>query len=116
MVLSAIDAERAVEIRPVRGKRRGQMRHPRDISRRQFLNRAGGAAVAVPSLAAILAACSKPGSPSGGASDLANIPIATLDQPVELPLTKDPIPADTPIEEGPLVLYNWADYIYKKVV
>jgi spermidine/putrescine transport system substrate-binding protein len=93
------------------------MRHPKDISRRQFLTRAGGAAVAVPSLAAILAACTKPGSPAeGGGGDFANIPIATLDQPVELPLTQDPIPADTPIESGPLVLYNWADYIYKKVV
>ena len=31
-------------------------------------------------------------------------------------MTRDPIAADTPIEAGPLVLYNWADYIYKKVV
>ena len=92
------------------------MRHPRDISRRQFLNRAGGAAIAVPSLAAILAACSKPGTPSGGGADLSNIPIATLDAPTELPLVGEPIAADTPIESGPLVLYNWADYIYKKTV
>ena len=92
------------------------MRHPRDISRRQFLNRAGGAAIAVPSLAAILAACSKPGTPSSGGADLSNIPIATLDAPTELPLVGEPIATDTPIESGPLVLYNWADYIYKKVV
>ncbi|MDP9184384.1 MAG: extracellular solute-binding protein, partial [Actinomycetota bacterium] len=89
------------------------MRHPRDISRRQFLNRAGGAAIAVPSLAAILAACSKPASTA--ASGAADIPIATLDHPVELP-PGNPIPADTPLESGPLVLYNWADYIYKRVV
>jgi spermidine/putrescine transport system substrate-binding protein len=88
------------------------MRHPRDISRRQFLNRAGGAAIAVPSLAAILAACSKPASTVSGATE---IPIATLDHPVELP-AGNPIPADTPLESGPLVLYNWADYIYKRVV
>ena len=31
-------------------------------------------------------------------------------------MTRDPIAADTPIESGPLVLYNWADYIHKKVV
>ncbi|MEP6757677.1 MAG: substrate-binding domain-containing protein [Actinomycetota bacterium] len=91
------------------------MRHPKDLSRRQFLTRAGGAAIAMPSLAAILAACSKPGStgPSGGASE---IPIATLENPVELPMTRDPIAANTPLESGPLVLYNWADYIWKPVV
>jgi spermidine/putrescine transport system substrate-binding protein len=93
------------------------MRHPKDISRRQFLTRAGGAAIAMPSLAAILAACSKPGTASsGGNSALDNIPIATLDAPTELPTVQDPIAADTPIESGPLILYNWADYIYKPML
>jgi spermidine/putrescine transport system substrate-binding protein len=92
------------------------MRHPKDISRRQFLTRAGGAAIAMPSLAAILAACSKPSTGSGGGSALDNIPIATLDAPTELPMVQDPIPANAPIESGPLVLYNWTDYIYKQVV
>ncbi len=93
------------------------MRHPKDLSRRQFLTRAGGAAIAMPSLAAILAACSKPTVGGGaGASGPGEIPIATLQNPVTLPLTQEPIAADTPIESGPLVLYNWADYIYKKVV
>jgi spermidine/putrescine transport system substrate-binding protein len=91
------------------------MRHPKDMSRRQFLTRAGGAAIAMPSLAAILAACSKPSSsaPSGGAGE---IPIATLENPVTLPVNQAPIAADTPPESGPLVLYNWADYIWKKSV
>jgi spermidine/putrescine transport system substrate-binding protein len=91
------------------------MRHPKDLSRRQFLTRAGGAAIAMPSLAAILAACSKPESsaPSGGAGE---IPIATLENPVTLPVNQAPIAADTPLESGPLVLYNWADYIWKKSV
>src|SRR6476659_2347228 len=93
------------------------MRHPKDIYRRQFLARAGGTAVAMPSLAAILPACSTPGAGWGGSdSALANIPVATLDNPTELPMAQDPIPADTPIESGPLVLYNWTDYIYKGVV
>lgn len=92
------------------------MRHPKDMSRRQFITRAGGAAIAMPSLAAILAACSKPTVGGGGGDSTAGIPIATPQNPVELPLTQDPIAADTPIESGPLVLYNWNDYIWKPVV
>ena len=80
--------------------------------------RAGGAAVAVPSIAAILAACSKPteGAGGGGSTGTEAIPIATLENPVTLPVTEDPIAAETPIESGPLVLYNWADYLWKKKV
>jgi spermidine/putrescine transport system substrate-binding protein len=96
-------------------------RHPMENrwSRRQFLGKAAGGAIAVPSLAAILAACSKPEDSTSGdssGSGTTEIPIATLEQPVELPVTMDPIAADTPMESGPLVLYNWADYIHKKVV
>ena len=96
-------------------------RHPMDKSwsRRQFLTRAAGGAIAVPSLAAVLAACAKPEDSTGGTSSgsaATEIPIATLEKPVELPVTMDPIAADTPIESGPLVIYNWADYIHKKVV
>jgi spermidine/putrescine transport system substrate-binding protein len=93
--------------------------HPKDDrwSRRQFMRRAGGAAIAMPSLAAVLAACSKPAENTGAAGPSASdIPIATLENPVELPLNAEPIAADTPLESGPLVLYNWADYIYKKTV
>jgi spermidine/putrescine transport system substrate-binding protein len=91
------------------------MRHPKDMSRRQFLTRAGGAAIAMPSLAAILAACSKP-TVAPGAGSGTGIQLATPESPVELPLTQDPIPANTPMESGPVVLYNWTDYIYKKDV
>jgi spermidine/putrescine transport system substrate-binding protein len=90
--------------------------HPKDMSRRQFLARAGGAAIAMPSLAAILAACSKPSTSGAGGTGSGEIPIATPQNPVTLPLTQQPIAADTPLESGPLVLYNWADYIYKKDV
>ena len=45
-------------------------RHPRErrtgLSRREFLRRSIGAAVVLPSASAILAACAKPGSDTGG--------------------------------------------------
>jgi spermidine/putrescine transport system substrate-binding protein len=90
--------------------------HPHPLSRRAFLQRAAGAAVTVPSLAAIMAACSKPSAGGTGSTSAGGIEIATLENPVTLPLTTDPIAADTPIESGPLNLYNWDAYIYKKVV
>ena len=92
------------------------MRHPKDLSRRAFLTRAGGAAIALPSLAAILAACAKPGATPAEGPSASGIPIATLESPVELPVARDPIAVDTPIESGTLSLYNWDSYIYKKVV
>src|SRR3954469_17326707 len=106
MVLSAIGARVDGHPPAAEHEQEGTMRHPKDISRRQFLTRAGGAAIAMPSLAAILGARSQPGTAlcgvAGGAAEA--IPIATLDAPVTLPLTQDPIAADTPIESGPLVL------------
>jgi spermidine/putrescine transport system substrate-binding protein len=97
-------------------------RHPMEDrwSRRRFLTRAAAGAVAAPSLAALLAACQKPGTStegSGGASGTGPIPIATPDNPVELPLNGEAIPTDTPIEAGAtLQVYNWIDYMYKKVL
>jgi len=93
--------------------------HPvrrRAISRREFLRRTGGAAIAVPSLAAILEACAKPGAPtvSGGVNvqDLLTHP-ARPDHPVTLPLYEEPIAASTPIEQNAtLKLYNWNAYIW----
>jgi spermidine/putrescine transport system substrate-binding protein len=94
--------------------------HPSQLSRRQFLRRAGGAALTVPSLAAILAACEKPGTTPGGETGSeapAEREIAAPGRPVELPLHGEPISADTPIETGAtLVVYNWDAYMYKKVL
>jgi spermidine/putrescine transport system substrate-binding protein len=94
--------------------------HPmerRNLSRRQFLHRAGGAAIAVPSLAAVLAACSKPGTTGGGDSSNAPIDVARPGDPVTLPMKGEPIPTDTPIEAGAtLQVYNWDSYFYKKVL
>ncbi len=92
------------------------------MNRREFLLRAGGTALAVPSLAAILAACTKPGTgggvPGASASDVRDLLAnpARPDNPVTLPVFEDPIATDTPIEEGAtLQLYNWKDYLWPKL-
>lgn len=107
------------------------MRHPRErwnaqISRRDFLRRSAGAAVAVPSLAAILAACAKPGQSTvandvgTGGLDLGGpYPIASVDHPVTWNIFDDnkPIADGLQPEEGAtLQIYNWDQYIWKKVV
>ena len=91
---------------------------PRRWSRRQFLTRAAGGAIAVPSMAAVLAACDKPGTaPSGNGSTVTDIPIANPDDSVELPLNGTAITTDTPIEAGAtLQVYNWDAYMYKAVL
>jgi len=92
-------------------------RHPIELSRRDFLRRAGGTALAVPSLAAILAACSKPGETVSGDGSSPTRQIADPNNPVTLPLKGAPIAADTPIETGAtLKVYNWDAYMYKKVL
>jgi spermidine/putrescine transport system substrate-binding protein len=98
------------------------MSHPRErpshLSRRDFLRRSAGAAVALPSMSAILAACSKPGTTSGGGGtgSTGERVLARPDKPVTLPMTREPIPTDTPIEGGTLRVYNWDAYFYKKVL
>jgi spermidine/putrescine transport system substrate-binding protein len=90
------------------------MGHPSGMTRREFLRRAGGAAVAVPSMAAILAACSKPGTSANGSSAFE---IARPDHPVTLPMNGEPIATDTPIEQGAtLQILNWSVYMWKYVL
>ncbi len=90
-------------------------RENRTMDRRAFMRRAGGAALALPSAAAILAACAKPGT-TGGDTGTDAIDIARPGEPVTLPLNGEPIPTSTPIEAGAtLQVYNWTDYLYKKV-
>jgi spermidine/putrescine transport system substrate-binding protein len=101
------------------------MAHPRERSsgaapfgRREFLGRSVGTALTLSSMAAILAACqerSTPPGPSGGASD---VPLSRPGSPVTLPLHDDtPAIADgLTAEDGPLLVFCWNDYIYKKVL
>jgi spermidine/putrescine-binding protein len=100
------------------------MTHPNEPpthSRREFLRRAAAAGIVLPSMGAILAACRDSSTDTGGPSPSTGeggIALATPDTPVTLPLYDD-IPAiDDGLsqEAGPLRIYNWNDYIYKKVI
>ena len=115
------------------------MFHPKDVrgrmSRRMLLERAGGLAVA----GGFLAACAnttdvqssggpvtQAGSVVTGGTGTAEaiplgpggIPIASRARPVQLPLydKNPPIDAGLPLEDGPLQVYNWADYIDPETV
>lgn len=107
------------------------MRHPRErsvspISRREFLQRSAGAAVAVPSLAAILAACTKPGASTQNAGKVGTggipgpvYPLARQSKPVTWNIFDDnqPIKDNLPIEKGAtLKIYNWTAYLWTKVL
>jgi spermidine/putrescine transport system substrate-binding protein len=96
----------------------GAMRHPRErwngqLSRRDFLRRGAGAAVALPSAAAILAACSNPNetNPAEG------LELARRDNPVTLPVRNEPIADGLPIEKGAtLKIFNWDQYLWKHIL
>jgi len=99
------------------------MTHPKEPpthSRREFLRRAAAAGIALPSMSAILAACRDSSTDTGGPSPSTGeggIALARPDKPVTLPLYDD-VPAiedGLAQEAGPLRIYNWNDYIYKKV-
>src|SRR5438445_6616655 len=113
------------------------MAHPRErrpgtrLDRREFLKRTAGTAVALPTLAAILEACSKPGqTPVGGSSAQAvgtggllgagsPYPLARQDKPVTWTIFDDnqPIASNLPTEtNATLQIYNWDQYIWKKVI
>ncbi len=98
------------------------MAHPKDrprpIDRRAFLQRAAAAGIALPSMAAILAACGDSGSSGGDASASAALQLARPDNPVTLPISADnPAIADgLDPESGPLKIFGYNDYIWKKVL
>jgi spermidine/putrescine transport system substrate-binding protein len=99
--------------------------HPRDpayrrpLTRRDFLRRSLAAGVALPSTAAILAACGEgDGTTPPADGNAPEVRFGTPEKPVELQLFDDnpAIASDLPQEEGPLVIYNWEEYMYPKVV
>lgn len=96
------------------------------MDRREFLRRSALTAAVVPSAAAILAACSKPGTVStsgavgtGGLNLGGPYPIAAPDAPVTWDLLdENPMIADglQPESGATLEIYNWDAYLWKKVV
>lgn len=85
----------------------------RPVSRREFLRASAGAAVALPSLSAILAACSKNPRVEG----TGGFQVATREHPVTLPLIGEPIADNMDPEKGAkLQLYNWDEYVWKRVI
>jgi len=100
------------------------MAHPKErptSSRREFLRRAAAAGIALPSMAAVLAACRDSSTDIGGPSattGAGGIALASPENPVTLPLYDDAPAIEDGLsqEAGPLRVYNWNDYIYKKVI
>ena len=111
------------------------MAHPRerwpgDMSRRDFLIRTAGVGLALPTLGALLDACSKPGTvvASNAASAIGSggltvpggpYPLARQDKPVKWNTFPDnpPIASGLQPETGAtLQLFNWDQYIYKPIV
>src|ERR687895_1034795 len=83
----------------------------RSMSRREVLRLMAGMAVA----GGLLAGC---GSGGGGSSSASRLAIGTRENPVEQPLFDDipRIESGLEPEDGPLRVYNWADYINPEVL
>jgi spermidine/putrescine transport system substrate-binding protein len=101
-------------------------RHPKErrtpgtgFDRRAFLRGGMTAAAGLPLASAFLAACQSTDGGTNGASGSMTLPLARPDAPVTLPMPpgNPPIASGLPNEEGAtLKLYNWDQYIQRKVV
>ncbi len=88
----------------------------RRVSRRDFLRTSAGSAVALPSLAAIMAACTNPrDEATNGGGDTFNV--ATPDNPVTLPIVGEALADGLEPEKGAtLQIFNWDAYMWKRVI
>jgi spermidine/putrescine transport system substrate-binding protein len=85
----------------------------RHLSRREMLRIMGGSALALPSVSAILAACSNPRD----TSSTGGFKVATPDNPVTLPKVGKSIADGLQPEKGAtLQIYNWDAYMWKPVI
>ena len=85
----------------------------RVYTRRDFLQRAAVLGIAVPMLPSILAACAE-----RDGTDSTDFAVGTPTDPVQQPLFEDnpAIESGLESEEGPLQVYNWADYINPDII
>jgi spermidine/putrescine transport system substrate-binding protein len=104
------------------------MAHPRErrpragaLSRRDFLRRSAGAALAYPTAAALLAACgraSNPDKPGSSTPKSTAFPLARVDHPVTWPLYADNPAIESNLEpeaNATLKIYNWEEYLWPKL-
>jgi spermidine/putrescine transport system substrate-binding protein len=89
-------------------------REPRTLGRRAFLERSALAALGLTAAPTLLAACG--GGDDGSSLEVDGIPLSRPDNPVTLPLFDDnaAIASGLEPEQGPLRVYNWIDYLWKK--
>jgi spermidine/putrescine transport system substrate-binding protein len=99
------------------------MAHPRErasapFGRREFLGRSAASALTLSSMGAILAACQQRASDVTTGGQATDVPLSRPGSPVTLPLFDDnaAIADGLSAEDGPLLVFNWNDYIYKKVL
>ena len=84
----------------------------RRMSRRDFLRGSAAAAIGVPSLSALLAACTNPRN-----QQVNTFQVATPNNPVTLPMVGEAIADDLPNEKNAtLQIFNWDAYTWKKVI
>src|SRR5258705_13246152 len=94
-----------------------EARTGRPVSRRDFLRTSAGAGIALPSLAAIMAACTNPRDQSPEGSGAVQIGNATPDNPRTLEIVGEPIADGLPSETGAtLQIYNWDAYMWRKII
>ncbi|HLF43441.1 MAG TPA: spermidine/putrescine ABC transporter substrate-binding protein [Acidimicrobiia bacterium] len=85
----------------------------RVYTRRDFIQRAALLSVTLPVLPSLLAACAR-----RDAGDVAELAVGTPANPVQQPLFDDnpAIESGLSPEAGPLLLYNWEDYINPEII
>lgn len=88
------------------------------LTRREFLRRSASGLVLVAGAPAILAACGEDGGGSGGDREPAQLELASPQNPRTFDIFDDnpPIADGLEPEAGPLRVFNWIDYTYKKVI